>query len=68
MHAFSPMSPFSSPSSTTYFFLLLLLCWSCSKVGEEVMCGGRTEPRPRQQHGAECSRAVVYGICSFLST
>lgn len=66
MQAFSPMSPMSPPSSTMYFFLLLQ-CWSCRKVGEGVRCGGRTQPRPRVWHGAECSRGVVYGICSFLS-
>lgn len=66
MQAFSPMSPVSFPSSTMYFFLLLL-CWSCSKVGEGVICGGRTQPRARVQHAAECSRGVVCGICSFLS-
>lgn len=66
MQAFSPMSPVSSPSCTMYFFLFLL-CWSCSKVGEGVICGGRTQPRPRVRHGADRGKGVVYGICSFLS-
>uniref|UniRef100_A0A8B9S014 Uncharacterized protein n=1 Tax=Accipiter nisus TaxID=211598 RepID=A0A8B9S014_9AVES len=53
-----------SLSSTTDFFLLLY--WACSRVGEGVMCGGRTQPGPGVWGGAACSRGVVHGICSVL--
>lgn len=64
MKAFSLKSPLSSLSSTTDFFLLLY--WACSRVGEGVMCGGRTQPGPGVWSGAACSRGVVHGICSVL--